>query len=238
MSLDFFPFVQTGVTFDEPTHRYRYFGQPVHNVTTIMRAHKLSGDLSHIPEPELTAKRELGLEVHTATHYDDEGELDHASVTNPRAAGYIEAWRLFKREQDFEALLLECRLVHPAKLDAGTLDRWGIVHRLDRSGLPAVVDLKTGDPDDARAEVQTAAYEDILRALLPELYEHLSATRRLPWTLQELRQAEWPRYSVQLLETGKYKLHTYPNYQQDLQLFEGARICEVKQHPSWLRRAA
>lgn len=227
------PFQQPGVAFDPVEHRYTYHGAPVLNVTSVLREHKISADWSQVPALTLVAKRELGRAAHLAAHFFDEGDLHPGSVA-PAVVPYLDAWRRFVEDNDFVPLLLETPLVHPLMRYGGTLDRFGIVRRLQT--LPSVVDIKTGDPDDAGAGPQTAAYEQLIRAVLAQIFEYLDGIDGLPrpWWVQDVAGEPWTRYSVQLLPTGRYRLCTYQSH-RDLQRFNWALGLEASAHPSWRR---
>lgn len=226
-------FQQAGVTFDPAAHRYFFEGAPVLNVTSILRAHKISADWSIIPPAVLENKREIGRAAHIAAHYFDEGDLQPGSVHH-EVTPYLDGWRRFVEENEFQPLLLETPLVHPLMRYAGTVDRFGIVHQLQ--DLPSIVDIKTGNPEDAGAGPQTAAYEQLIRALLPELYPYIEAFIEypMPWALEDIIAAPWTRYSVQLFPNGSYKLSTYTTH-RDLQRFNWALSLEASAHRSWLR---
>lgn len=232
------PFQQTGVEFDPVAHRYSYLGYPVLGTTSVMRAHHLSADWSHVDAEVLERKRELGLAVHAATHFDDEGDLRLQSLA-PSLVPYVDAWRRFKDDSGFEPILLETLLVHPVRLYGSIIDRWGPLRKFNGDDLPATVDLKTGNPDDACARVQTAAYQQNLIANLAAVFTHLTACGvRLPWSLAELFSAvNLPRYSVQLQSDGKYQLRTYRHFGVDVTLFNAALACEANVHPSWRQQS-
>jgi hypothetical protein len=224
------PFVQPGVTFEPVSHTYSYFDAPVLNVTRILREHKISACWGDVPPDVLERKREIGRAAHIATHYFDEGDLQPGTVA-PEVCGYLDAWRRFKEENDFQPLLLETCLVHPTNRYAGTVDRWGLVRNL--SELPAIVDLKTGDPDDAGAGPQTAAYEELVRASLGAILAHLERQGFVsPWNFNELQENAWPRFSVQLKPDGRYALKPYKAF-TDLRRFTCALTLEATAHPSW-----
>lgn len=225
----FAPFVQSGVTFDAGRHVYEFEGHPVMNVTGLLRRYRISRDWSDIPEDVLEEKREIGRAAHIASHYDDEGDLQPGTVA-PEVEPYVEAWRTFKRELKFKPLLLETILVHPLLRYGGTVDRLGIVEALGMT--PSVVDLKTGDPDDAGAGPQTAAYEQLVRACFTPITMALHADRSMVHWLEREWSSPWTRYSVQLLPSGRYKLHTYQSH-RDLQRFMWALSLDASAHPSW-----
>lgn len=235
----FAPFLQPGVAFDPERHAYTYDGEPVPGVTSLLRAHHISGNPESIPVATLENKRDIGTAAHAAAHYHDEGDLDLATVA-PAVHGYVESWRLFCAHFNFQPLLLETPLVHPVRRYAGTLDRWGICHQGNPQQAPAIVDLKSGDPSFAAAHVQTAAYEQLVRWNLPSILQHLVATRGpLPWTFAELEDMPWMRYSVQLVAhptpRTPYLLQPYLASQTltHWRVFERLLDINALQHPSW-----
>lgn len=121
--------------FDPATHEYRVAGRLLPSVTQILKSAGL------IPESGWSSVRAMsrGTLVHTACHYDDEGDLDEATLTES-LRGYVEAWRKFKREVKLlEIVAIEERVWHPTYLFAGTLDR-----RVRINGRLGIIDIKTG----------------------------------------------------------------------------------------------
>src|SRR5207248_265963 len=108
-------------------------------------------------------KRDVGRAAHVATHYFDEGTLDPRSV-DPRVDGYLQAWIDFRESTGFVPVLLETPLHHPGLLFAGTIDRAGFFSKFDGCDPRQLftVDIKCGDPGDAAAQWQTAAYAELL----------------------------------------------------------------------------
>lgn len=142
--------------FDADTHVYTTpDGQRVPNVTSILDAVGVRADFVKVNPQHLEYRRQLGHAVHEATHYDDEGDLVWESV-DPRAAPYVEAWRTFSRQKSVTIERMETRVFHPHFFYCGTFDR---VMR-DSRGKRVLVDIKIGDPKDAAAHLQTAAYKD------------------------------------------------------------------------------
>lgn len=226
------PFVQRGLTFDADTHTYRLHGHALPGVTWLLRRYYLSRDWRDVEVGVLEAKRLLGSAVHAACHYADEGDLQPDTV-DPRIAGYVDSWRLFRERTGFRPLLLETPLGHDLQRYAGTVDRFGVLG----DGEPAIVDIKTGDPQDAAAGPQTAAYEALVRTNLTAIVTHLAATHGvLPWTIDELHARPWARYSVQLLGDPTprlpFRLSPYTSF-EDHKLFGWARSLEAAAHPSW-----
>lgn len=202
---DFTPMTQ-GLVFDGATHRYTFGGLALPSVTHILKRVGVSRRWDDIPREILEAKRLLGQAVHVAAHYYDEGTLDPQTL-DPRVEPYLQAWIDFRDRTGFTPALLETPLQHPGLLIAGTIDRAGYFAKFadaDPADLHTV-DLKCGDPEDAGARWQTAAYAELLSvSLAPTSSFH-----------QPLKLRMLPRYSVQLLATGKFKLHAYRETLQD-----------------------
>lgn len=226
-------FQQPHVTFDAERHLYTYQGAPVVNVTSLLRTYRISRDWSDIPPSVLDEKRDIGRAAHIATHYLDEDDLQPGTVA-PAVEPYVEAWRAFRADLGFVPFLLETALVHPLLRYAGTLDRFGLVRHLQSA--PSVVDIKTGDPDDAGAGPQTAAYEQLVRVVLTPEFLSLLTGISLAWW-RDAWNEPWTRYSVQLLDTGRYRLCTYTSH-RDLVRFNWALSLEASCHPSWKERVS
>lgn len=137
---------------DEATHVYTVGDRVgVPSVTTIL------ADVGLIDTTWFTEQALIrGTYVHEATALDDVGDLDDATVDD-QLAGYVEAWRAFRRETDMEILSIEQRVASPAFTYAGTLDRRIVFH-----GFEWVIDIKTGGPLRWHA-LQVAAYAGALR---------------------------------------------------------------------------
>ncbi|MCC6989917.1 MAG: hypothetical protein IT181_13010 [Acidobacteria bacterium] len=151
------------VDFDESAHRYTYNRRIVVSVTQVLRAF-FPHTFAHVPADVLERKRQIGQAAHLATHLHDRGHLDERTVTDA-VRPYLESWRLWCDIQRATVIATEIRLVHPTLGYAGTIDKLVIVP--DFAGL-TLPDLKTGDPADARAHLQTAAYAELVRAALAE----------------------------------------------------------------------
>lgn len=135
------------LTFDDPSHTYRWNGAIVPSVTQIIRPlYSFDG----IPPDVREHKRQIGTAVHYACDLIDRGTLDPASIA-PEIAGYLVAYREFLAAKKPEWALVESQHYNEVYRYAGTLDRAG-----DMDG-PALLDLKTG-PESAAIGVQLAAY--------------------------------------------------------------------------------
>lgn len=195
----------TGIRFDAGPHRYSAGATELPGVTTVLKQTGVSMDFERlVVEGKLTAeeleeKRALGQAVHAACHYYDEGTLVAGSV-DARVEPGLQAWISFRADTGFTPALYETVLWHPGLMFAGTPDRFGLFHNFAQARPRDLhnVDIKLGDPEDAGAEWQTAAYAALLA---------ISLSMRSPWYSALV--GALPTYSVQLLPTGRYKLHRY-----------------------------
>jgi len=156
------------LTFDEAAHVYRFMGDVVPGVTSILRP---LTSFDGIPPAVLQAKAELGRQVHLACQLLDEDDLDWASLP-PEVGGYLDAWMSFRRDTGCSVLQVEQRVFDPMLMYAGTLDRV-----LAFKGAKWLIDLKTSFATPMAAGPQTAAY---LRALGDTSVTHRAALRLRP----------------------------------------------------------
>lgn len=140
----------SGLTFDEATHTYRYNGNVVPGVTSILAP---LTDFSRVPEHVLQAAADFGTAVHKACELDDLGELDEDSL-DPALVPYLAAWRQFSAEHAVSWELIEQPVYHKALGYAGTLDRLGLV-----DGLLSVLDIKSSAQLYPSVGPQLAAYQ-------------------------------------------------------------------------------
>ena len=92
-----------------------------------------------------------GSAVHQALEYDDQGDLDPATV-DADLWGYVNAWRRFKQETGFKPRLIEHEVIHQTLGYIGHLDREGPLR-----AQPTIVDMKTGAIGEW-VRLQTVAY--------------------------------------------------------------------------------
>lgn len=204
------------LAFDREQHAYTLHGVRVPSVTGILKAQGLI-QLDHIPSFVLERARKRGSDVHALLHYFNEGDLDTGDVdpwdlsrldpvvlqamdlgsVDHAYVGYIAGWQHFLRQRNFQILLCEHRIASRRHRVAGTLDCLGI---LDDEG--ALIDFKTGDPDDVAADLQTAAYLGIS-------YEWSELDAKLKDILDTLKTIR--RYSVRLRRDGKFTVERYDN---------------------------
>ncbi|MDI6808942.1 MAG: hypothetical protein QME66_08185 [Candidatus Eisenbacteria bacterium] len=163
--------------FDPIRHEYRMGGVLVPHVTGVLESERIT-DYSMIASDVLEAAKQRGDFVHRLTAMNDRDTLDPKSV-DPTLVGYLEGWRLFRRDTQFVSTLIESRVYDPVYRYAGTLDRVG---RFGDEPGTILLDIKTG-PILNGAALQTAAYNRIV-----------GADRRM---------------GVRLTENGKYQLKIF-----------------------------
>jgi hypothetical protein len=178
-------------------------GHPVLGVTTALRMAGVSADFKHVEPHVLAARATLGQAVHAAAHYEDEGDI-RADTIHPSVEPYLDGWRLLRQQRKFTPELLETIVASRKHRFIGRLDRIGVAD-IGR----VLLDLKIGNPDDARADLQTAGYE---LAVLEEVVADLSANRKsaLLHACPGLDIEPCERWSVQLRNDGTYRLQRYP----------------------------
>lgn len=226
LSLDDFVSNHGTLRFDAPTHTYHVGTTPLPSVTQILKACGISRDWSDVPADILEQKRAIGQAAHIAAHYYDEGTLV-AGTVDDRVTPYLQAWIDFCAFTGFRPSLLETPLHHPGLLIAGTLDRAGCFEKFEGCDPRDlyIVDIKTGEPDDAGAEWQTAAYSEMLAV---NLAKHSPFYASVDFRLRQ-------RYSVRLCDDGRYKLRTYPdtlrNWTEFTQFVTTFRRQHAQRHP-------
>lgn len=182
------------LTFDEELHEYRWDGQKVPSVTTVI---KPICDYSFVEAMKLEAACRRGTEVHKVCELYDLGTLDDTGIEDWEHFNYFNAWRKFRDESGFLPVMNEQKLYHKDLKYAGTLDRIGEV-----SGVMSVVDIKTTSVLTPAIGVQLAAYEQAVREM-PELGNG---------------KGKMNRYAVQLRPDGTYRLQQYKD-STDISMF-------------------
>ena len=145
------------LTFEPDGHIYRWRNIVVPSVTGILEDAGIS-DWSHVPDGKKHRAAELGTAVHAATVYDDEDDLDAASLV-PRVTARLTAWRAFRADYRFAPIRRE-HMMYSRFGFAGTADAIGTTPR--RPGALVLVDIKTGAKTRAVGP-QTAAYAHLAR---------------------------------------------------------------------------
>ena len=169
--------------FDPANHTYWLGGVQIDGVTSMLKDME---DLSSIPPAVLARKAALGTAVHYATELDDQGILDEDTV-HEEVRGYLEGWRLFKREHNVEFIAIEQRLVHLRMRYAGTVDR---VMKVD--GERGIWDIKNRVEIPPVVGIQLAAYHELVRENGIVDRRHKLANR-----------------AIQLKPDGTYQIHRF-----------------------------
>jgi hypothetical protein len=151
------------LNFDEAAHRTTTpDGRDVPHVTTVLSATNVGTDFAeleamggrHAANIELARKR--GQAVHADCHALDDNDLDLADVDD-RVRPYVEAYATCLEMSGLVPVTRERRLFHPVHWYTGAAD--GIYLRgKGRLARRILGDIKTGDPKDAAAHLQTSAY--------------------------------------------------------------------------------
>lgn len=147
--------------FDEETHTYTLDGKILPSITQAISAAGL------VDANWYTALgRFRGSAVHSATQLHDEDDLDESSLDEVygfepgELEAYLEQWRKFREDYEFEPTLIEKPLFHHVHLYAGKPDRAGFV-KFNGRRTKCVVEIKTGASIGATRE-QTAAQVNLL----------------------------------------------------------------------------
>lgn len=182
------------LTFDEVLHEYRWNGERVPNVTSVI-GHLT--DYSRIPAEALERARQEGQAVHKMVDAACKGTL----VDLPAwMYGHFDAWMRFVADTGFECIHSEHRVYHHSQRYAGTLDLAGTLPRLKTSKKPAVIDVKRSFYGGPAIGLQTAGYKDAW-----------NSDKGRPTKLHE-------RYALRLDADGKYRLKRFdddPNHIED-----------------------
>lgn len=164
-----------------PIHEYCWNGVRVPSVTEILDDVGIV-DYSSIPFGVREMALQRGSDVHAATHFDDENDLEFDEelwLSNPigyereyqrtgrgvapTRAGYVAAWRKFRRETGFIPDLIEHKGYNEAYGFAGTLDRMGTYQVKGDAQADILIDIKCGDaPQWTR--LQLAAYASFFQS--------------------------------------------------------------------------
>lgn len=184
------------LTFDEPTHIYRWHGAVVPSVTQCLdRLHSFAG----VPYEVLESARERGTYVHEMCEAYDLGDLDEERVPDG-FTGYLEAWKRFIATYQPNWAGIEQRRYSERYGFAGTEDRHGTFER----ALPGRwgIDIKTGVLHPVMG-LQLAAYrqlraeEDYVASLDRRATVHLKHDGTftfMPWE----DPADWPTFAALL----------------------------------------
>jgi hypothetical protein len=139
----------TELTFEAESHTYRWNGEVVPGVTSILRP---LCSFDFVKPDVLAAASAFGSATHRACELSDRGDLDEASL-DPALAPYLAQWRKFCADYACEWEWIEAPFFHNTMRYAGTVDRIGKV-----KGERAVLDIKTSASLYPSVGPQTAAY--------------------------------------------------------------------------------
>jgi len=148
------------LTFDEPSHTYRWHGVRVPNVTSIL-APLL--DYSRVQADALERARQEGIAIHKMVELDCAGDLDTASLPEWMLPVY-RAWQQFREASGFVPILNEYQGFNPSFGYAGTLDIVCEVPKLVGWRGPVLLDVKRSLFAGPVIGLQLAAYQRLLMA--------------------------------------------------------------------------
>jgi len=156
-------------------------------------------DFSGINARILDLACDLGTAAHQATALDDINDLDFDTLS-PGLLPYVQAWQKFKADYkiSFRREQIEQKLYSKKWGFCGTLDRLPVII----GGKLTLIDLKTSTAMQKYFRLTTAAYALLAEENFPKM---------------KIRQ----RWGVQLLPTGRYKIHVYDD-PRDKQYFLSA----------------
>lgn len=149
--------------FDPGAHAYHLDGVRLPNVTSILDP---LVDYSGIPKKIMQAARERGDYVHKMCEMYVWGMLDEDEVV-PEYKPYLEAFKKFLAETQFEAVHVEERVWHKALRYAGTLDLGGYFRNNKKQPL-VLIDIKSTFRMMASIGPQTAAYQEAFNSHRPK----------------------------------------------------------------------
>ena len=157
--------------YDPARHYYYHDGKLWPHVTQVLRGLNLDG-MNGIPEANLREGAIRGKAVHLACRFLDEGRkfVWPNAEAERMFGGYVETYRQFKADFDYQPIATEERVHDHVYCYAGTLDMRGtlwwkrlsdVILRFlgmrDTERIPVIGDRKTGVPQRSTA-LQLAAY--------------------------------------------------------------------------------
>jgi len=152
-------FCAADLRFDPETHIYSLpTGDDVPSVTAVLGAVGVTEDFDALGNgrpwlaDRIVAAAARGSAVHADCHAYDDDDLVWSSVDS-RVRPYVDAWAQFREDKRLTPITRERFVYHPTYGYAGTFDG---IFALKRTRV--LVDIKTGNPADGAAHLQTAAY--------------------------------------------------------------------------------
>ena len=101
-------YVQMNCTFDSIKHLYCVDGRPVPSCTQVLSAVGILPSFSMVDKVLLERKRQIGVALHAALHYLQQGDLDESTV-DERVKPRLDAYRLFVADTGFNPIDCELR---------------------------------------------------------------------------------------------------------------------------------
>jgi len=138
----------SGLTFNDDLHEYRYDNIVVPSVTQLISTY-MGMDMSHIPE----RYRDRGIAVHKAIELYVHNELDESSVME-ELQPYLHGYVLFQRDYQWTVIASEEQRHHSLMGYAGTIDQIG---RFKDEEGSVILEIKTGQKSKYH-RLQTAGY--------------------------------------------------------------------------------
>ena len=203
-------------------------GRDVPHVTTVLSAVGVCTNFEEVAsisrrmEDAVERRRALGTAVHVDCHAYDDGTLSWGDV-HPEVLPYVESWAELRERKRLRPLLRERQIFDPHNFYTGALDG---VFLFEPEGINPLIDMKIGDPDDAAAHLQTAAYEGACRITFPEVQIHERWAIRLQPSLRV-------PYRITNYTDYKRRPDAYLDYQKWL-----ACLTTFNEQPSRRRKAA
>ena len=159
------------LSFDEPTHTYRWDGQVMPSVSQLLASSGLKPEARYTP-----GSAERGSEVHRLTELFDLEFLQLGEAGEYE--GYLIAWASFVKQTGWKSTAIEARVANPHLWLAGTIDRIGTMN-----GETWKLDIKSG----AKARwhgYQLAAYNLITQSMDKRACVYITAEGKFtlcPW---------------------------------------------------------
>jgi hypothetical protein len=149
--------IAPALSFDEPTHTYRFAGRVVPSVTQVLE-HACRWDF--ITPEQLEAAGRRGTYIHQLAHLSDLDELDDDRERDGEHWQRLLAWRAFCRDYGANWSAMETQGYSQLFGFAGTVDRRGLLERHSPSDR-WVIDIKSSEALGKTWGPQTAAYKQI-----------------------------------------------------------------------------
>lgn len=176
------------LTFEDQEHVYRWHGNRVPNVTSILQ---LIEQYRGVPLALLEAARDFGRNVHLACHLFNLGVLDEETL-DPALVPYLGGWKQFLHDTGFKVRISERSMYHQLYGFAGTPDDEGEMKRSDW-----VLDIKSGAVPTT-VGYQTAAYKELVHSSEGRMVRGricLQLTGNYEYKIHEQKDAgDWPRF--------------------------------------------